>query len=398
MTALRYAALLLALALPVAARAQTPVTLGVLADMSGPAMDMAGPGAVIATQMAVDDFGGSVLGRPIKVISADDQLKAELGSQIARRWYDTEGVDLILDVPVSSIGLAVQQVSREKQKLFITTSSQTADFTGKFCSPYSMQWDFNTTALVNGTARALVERGMKSWFFLTADYAFGISLANEAAKVVRANGGSVVGEVRHPFNAPDLTSFVLQARDSSAQVIGLADGPPDNMNAIRDAAEFGLAAAGKSLAGLFIVITDVHGAGLQATQGLLLTDSFYWDATDETRTWSRRFFAKHGKMPTSMQAADYSAALHYLKAVKAAGTTDPLPVAAKMREAPVDDVFTHGGTLRIDGLMVHDLLLLQVKTPAESKAPWDYYTILSRIPANQAFPPLKGEGCPLVKD
>jgi len=389
-----------ALLLPAIAGAQSigaPVVIGVLADLSGPTMDMTGPGSVLATQMAVDDFGGTVLGRPIKVISADEQLKPDIGAQIARRWYDTEGVDLIVDVPSSAVGLAVQQVSREKERLFITTPTLTADFTGKFCSPYAMQWNFDTTALANGTARAIVARGKKTWFFLTADYAFGISMEHDAARVIEANGGDVIGEVRHPFNAADLTSFVVQAQASGAEVIGLASGPPDNMLAIREASEFGLAKSSQIMAGLFVVITDIHAAGLQATQGLLLTDSFYWDADDASRAWSKRFFAKLAKMPTSVQAADYSATLHFLKAVKAAGTTDALLVGAKMRALPVEDFFAHHGTLRIDGLMVHDLLLAQVKTPQDSKAPWDYYRILATIPGEQAFPPLEGEGCALAK-
>ena len=375
--------------------AARPVTIGVLTDMSGSSMDLSGPGSVAATQMAVEDFGASVLGRPIRVISGDHQLKADIGAQIARQWYDTEGVDLIVDVPVSAVGLAVQQVSREKRRLFITTATGTADFTGRFCSPYSMQWSFDTTALANGTARALVQRGAKSWFFLTADYAFGASLERDAAKVVTELGGKVLGQVRHPFNAPDLTSFVLQAQASGAQVIGLANGPPDNMTAIREAAEFG-GGNGQIMAGLFVLITDIHGLGLKAAQGLLLTDSFYWDFDDQTRAWSKRFYAKLGKMPTSVQAADYSAVLHYLQAVKAAGTIDADAVAAEMRAAPIQDAFAHHGVLRADGLMVHDLFLAQVKRPEESKGAWDYYRILSTIPGDQAFPKLADEGCPLV--
>ena len=377
------------------AHAEVPVTIGVLTDMSGSSMDLSGPGSVLATQMAVEDFGGVVLGRPIHVISGDHLLKADVGAGIARRWYDTEGVDLILDVPVSAVGLAVQQVSREKHRLFITTGTGTADFTGKFCSPYAMQWGFDTTALANGTARALVERGSKKWFFLTADYAFGASLERDAARVVTELGGTVLGQVKHPFNASDLTSFVVQALASGADVIGLANGPPDNMTAIKAAAEFN-GGRGPVMAGLFVVITDIHGLGLQAAQGLLLTDSFYWDFDDRTRAWSRRFFARLGKMPTSVQAADYSAASHYLRAVRDAGTTDPDAVARKMRDTPVEDMFARHGTLRVDGLMVHDLFLAQVKKPEESKAAWDYYTILSTIAGERAFPRLDDEGCALV--
>ena len=375
--------------------AQAPITIGVLTDMSGSSMDLSGPGSVLATQMAVEDFGDSVLGRKVRVISGDHQLKADIGAGIARRWYDTDGVDLILDVPVSAVGLAVQQVSREKRRLFITTGTGTSDFTGKFCSPYAMQWGFDTTALANGTARALLERGAKKWFFLAADYAFGASLERDAAKVVREMGGTVLGEVKHPFNATDLTSFVVQAQASGADVIGLANGPPDNVTAIKAAAEFG-GGKGPMMAGLFVVITDIHGLGLSAAQGLLLTESFYWDFDDRTRAWSRRFYDRMGKMPTSVQAADYSAASHYLLAVKEVGTTDPDAVAQKMRDLPVEDMFARRGRLRVDGLMVHDLFLAQVKRPAESKASWDYYKILSTIPGERAFPRLEDEGCPLV--
>lgn len=386
-------AAMLAVAGPAAA--QTPVTIGVLTDMSGSSMDLSGPGSVLATTMAVEDFGGTVLNRPVRVISGDHQLKADVGAAIARRWYDTDGVDLILDVPVSAVGLAVQQVSRDKKRLFITTGTGTSDFTGKFCSPYAMQWNYDTTALANGTARALVDRGAKRWFFLTADYAFGAALERDAARVVVANGGTVLGEVKHPFNASDLTSFVLQAQSSGADVIGLANGPPDNTTAIKEAAEFGRG-RGPAIAGLLVLITDVHGLGLAAAQGLLLTEAFYWDLDARTRAWSRRFYDRAGKMPTSVQAADYSATLHYLQAVQSAGTTDAEAVAQAMREHPVEDMFARHGTLRRDGLLVHDLVLAQVKAPDESTAPWDYYHILSTIPGDQAFPKLEDEGCPLA--
>ena len=396
----RSAVLALAAALctaaPTARTQPAPVTIGVLTDMSGSSMDLAGPGSVIATTMAVEDFGGAVLGRPVRVVSGDHQLKADVGAAIARRWYDTEGVDLILDVPVSAVGLAVQQVSRDKGKLMITTGTGTSDFTGRFCSPYAMQWNFNTTALANSTAGALVARGKKRWFFLVADYAFGTALEHDAARVVTATGGTVLGEVKHPFNASDLSSFVVQAESSGADVIGLANGPPDNTNAIRAAAEFG-GSKGPVMAGLLVVITDVHGLGLQAAQGLLLTEAFYWDMDEKTRAWSQRFFERMGKMPTSVQAADYSATLHYLQAVRDAGTTDALAVAQKMRDAPVEDMFARHGVLRRDGLLVHDMFLFQVKTPAESKAPWDYYTTLATVSGDQAFPRLEDENCPLVK-
>jgi branched-chain amino acid transport system substrate-binding protein len=372
------------------------VKLGVLTDMAGPAQDATGPGSVLAAQMAVEDFGGKVLDKPIEVISADYQLKPDVGATIARQWYDVEKVDVILDVPVSAVGLAVQAVSRDKQKLLIVHSTGTADFTGKFCTPYSMQWAFNTVALAVGTAREVVKRGGDSWFFLTADYAFGHSLERDASKVVVESGGKVVGAVRHPFQTPDLSSFVLQAQTSKAKIIGLAAGPPDNTNAIKLGGEFCVFQGGQQMAGLLVLITDVHALGLKAAQGLVLTTSFYWDMDEQTRAWSKRFFAKRNKMPTMWQAGVYSSVIHYLKAVQAAGTDEPLKVAAKMREMPVEDFFSRHGKLREDGLMVHDLLLVQVKKPEDSKYPWDYYQVLTTIPGDQAFQP-PDPVCPLVK-
>jgi len=382
-----------------AAKAQVSddvVKIGVLTDMSGPASTPTGPGSVAAAEMAVADFGGTVLGKPITVISADHQLKPDVAAGIAREWYDRDQVDLIVDVPVSAVGLAVQGVANEKKKLFITHSTGTADFHGKFCSPYTMQWVFDTHALAVGTAQEVVKRGGTSWFFLTADYAFGYSLEKDASDVIKANGGTVVGAVRHPFRTPDLSSFILQAQASKAKIIGLASGPPDNVNAIKLGGEFGLFAGGQQMAGLLVLITDIDGLGLKTAQGLVLTTSFYWDMDDKTREWSKRFFAKMGRMPTMWQAGVYSSVMHYLKAIKAAGTDDPLKVAAKMREMPVEDFFSRNGKLREDGLMVHDLVLVQVKKPDESKYPWDYYQILAHIPGDQAFGP-PNPACPLVK-
>jgi len=372
------------------------VKIGVLTDMSGPASTPTGPGSVTAAEMAVADFGGNVLGKPITVISADHQLKPDVAAGIAREWYDRGQVDLIVDVPVSAVGLAVQGVANEKKKLFITHSTGTADFHGKFCSPYTMQWVFDTHALAVGTAQEVVKRGGSSWFFLTADYAFGYSLEKDASDVVKANGGTVVGAVRHPFRTPDLSSFILQAQASKAKIIGLASGPPDNVNAIKLGGEFGLFAGGQQMAGLLVLITDIDGLGLKTAQGLVLTTSFYWDMDDKTREWSKRFFAKMGRMPTMWQAGVYSSVMHYLKAIKAAGTDDPLKVAAKMRDMPIEDFFSRTGKLREDGLMVHDLVLVQVKKPEESKYPWDYYQILAHIPGDQAFGP-PNPACPLVK-
>jgi branched-chain amino acid transport system substrate-binding protein len=372
------------------------VKIGVLTDMSGPASDATGPGSLFAAQMAVADFGGKVLGVPIEVISADSQLKPDIGAGIARRWYDSEQVDLIVDVPVSAVGLAVQRVANEKQKLFITHSTGTADFHGKFCSAYAIQWVFDTRALAVGTAQEVVKRGGDTWFFLTADYAFGHSLERDASQVITANGGKVLGAVRHPFAAPDLSSFILQAKASKAKIIGIASGPPDNVNAIKLGGEFGIFAGGQQMAGLLVLITDIHALGLKAAQGLALTTSFYWDMDDQTRAWSKRYYDRLHKMPTMWQAGVYSSVMTYLNAIKASGTDDPLKVTAEMRAHPINDFFSRNGKLREDNLMVHDLILVQVKKPEESKQPWDYYKILAHIPGDQAFGP-PDPACPLVK-
>jgi branched-chain amino acid transport system substrate-binding protein len=372
------------------------VKIGVLTDLSGPAASATGPGSVAAAQMAIDDFGGKVLGKPIALISADTQNKPDIAAGIARQWYDVDKVDLIVDVPVSAVGLAVQNVATDRKKLLIVHSTGTADFHGKFCSPYAIQWVFDTHALAVGTAQAVVKRGGDTWFFLTADYAFGHSLERDASQVITENGGKVLGSVAHPFATQDLSSFILQAQASKAKIIGIASGPPDNVNAVKLGGEFGIFAGGQQMASLLMLITDVHALGLKAAQGLLLTTSFYWDMDDKTRDWSKRFFAKVNHMPTMWQAGVYSSMIHYLKAVQAAGTDDPLKVAAKMREMPVEDFFARNGRLREDGLMVHDLMLVQVKKPVESKYPWDYYQILTRIPGDQAFGP-PNPACSLIK-
>jgi branched-chain amino acid transport system substrate-binding protein len=372
------------------------VKIGVLTDMNGPASTPTGQGSVTAAQMAVDDFGGKVLGKPISVIAGDHQLKPDIGAAIARRWYDVEQVDLIVDVPVSAVGLAVQNIANEKKKLFIAHSTGTADFHGKFCSPYTMQWVFDTHALAVGTAQEVVKRGGDDWFFITDDYAFGHSLEKDASTVIAKNGGKVLGSVRLPLATPDLSSFVLQAQSSRAKIIGIAGGPPNNMNAIKTGAEFGVFKGGQQMAALLALITDIHSLGLPAAQGLLLTTSFYWDMDDKTREWSKRYFAKMNRMPTMWQAGVYSSVMHYLNAIKESGTDEPLKVAAKLREKPIEDFFARNGKLREDNLMVHDLMLVQVKKPEESKYPWDYYTILARIPGEEAFGP-PDPACSLVK-
>jgi branched-chain amino acid transport system substrate-binding protein len=401
MTAIRTLSLagLFALSLPGMASAQISddvVKIGVLTDLSGPASTPTGQGSVTAAQMAVDDFGGTVLGKPITVISADHQLKPDIGAGIARRWYDVEQVDVILDVPVSAIGLAVQSIANEKKRLMITHATGTADFHGKFCTPYALQWVFDTRALAVGTAQEVVKRGGDTWFFITDDYAFGHSLERDASAVIVKNGGKVLGSVRPPFATPDLSSFVLQAQASKAKIIGIAAGPPNNTNEIKLGGEFGVFQGGQQMAGLLVLITDVHALGLKAAQGLVLTTSFYWDMDDKTREWSKRYFAKMNRMPTMWQAGVYSSVMHYLNAIKEAGTDEPLKVTAKMREHPIEDFFARNGRLREDGLMVHDLILVQVKKPEESKYPWDYYQILTRISGDQAFGP-PDPACSLVK-
>ena len=363
------------------------VKIGVLTDMNGPASTPTGQGSVTAAQMAVDDFGGTVLGKPITVVTGDHQLKADIGAGIARRWYDTEQVDVILDVPVSAVGLAVQNVAKEAKKLLIVHSTGAADFHGKFCNPYAIQWVFDTHALAVGTAQEVVKRGGDSWFFITDDYAFGHSLERDASAVITKNGGKVLGAVRPPFATADLSSFILQAQASKAKIIGIAGGPPNNVNEIKLGGEFGIFKSGQQMAGLLVLVTDVHALGLKAAQGLLLTTSFYWDMDEKTRQWSKRYFDKMNRMPTMWQAGVYSSVMHYLNAVKAAGTDEPLKVAAAMRKTPVEDFFARHGRLREDNLMVHDLVLVQVKTPEESKYPWDYYKILSHISGDEAFGP-----------
>jgi branched-chain amino acid transport system substrate-binding protein len=382
------AAALLASSMAFAQVSDDVVKIGVLTDMNGPASSPTGKGSVTAAQMAVEDFGGTVLGKPITVITGDHQLKPDIGAGIARRWYDVDQVDLIVDVPVSAVGLAVQNIAKDKQKLFITHSTGAADFHGKFCTPYAIQWVFDTHALAVGTAQEVVKRGGDSWFFITDDYAFGHSLEKDAAAVVTKMGGKVLGSVRPPFATPDLSSFVLQAQASKAKIIGIAGGPPNNGTAIKTGAEFGIFKGGQQMAALLALITDIHALGLPAAQGLLLTTSFYWDMDDKTREWSKRYFAKMNKMPTMWQAGVYSSVMSYLAAIKEAGTDEPMKVTARMREKPIEDFFSRNGKLREDNLMVHDLMLVQVKSPDESKYPWDYYKILAKIPGDEAFGPI----------
>jgi branched-chain amino acid transport system substrate-binding protein len=376
--------------------AAAPVKIGVLTDMSSLYADIGGQGSVAAAQMAIDDFGGKVLGKPIELVSADHHNKPDIGAGIARRWYDEEGVDVITDVPTSSVALAVEDVSRDKHKLVLFTGAGSSDITGKNCSPYAAHWVYDTYALAHGTGSAIVKQGGTSWFFITADYAFGHALQRDTAAVVEANGGKVLGDVNVPLNTADFSSYLLQAQASKAKIIGLANAGGDTINSIKQAAEFGVVRGGQKLAGLLVFITDVNSLGLKTAQGLQLTSAFYWDQDDQTRAWSRRFFDKIQRMPTMTQAGVYSAVHHYLEAVKALGTKDPDKVMAKMRATPINDFMTKSGTLRIDGRVLRNLYLFEVKSPAESKAPWDYLKELRTIPADQAFRPLDKGGCPLV--
>ena len=372
------------------------VKLGVLNDQSGVYADLAGPGSVAAAKMAVADFGGKVLGKPIEVIFADHQNKPDIATPIVNQWLDVDKVDVILDVPTSSVALAVQEITKNKNRIHLNSTAGTSDLTGKACSPTGIHWTYDTYALANSTGRALTKDGGDTWYFITADYAFGHALEKDTAAAVLAAGGKVLGSVRTPFPNQDFSSFLLQAQSSKAKVIGLANAGGDMINAIKQAGEFGITQS-QRLAGLLTFISDIHSLGLATTKGLVLTTGFYWDRDDETRAWSKRFAERNnGRMPTMVQAGVYSAVMHYLKAVQAAGTDEAKAVVAKMREMPVNDFFAKNGKIRADGRMVHDMYLVQVKTPEESKYPWDYYNILQVVPGDEAFRPLDQGGCPLV--
>ncbi len=373
------------------------VKIGVSTDMASLYADINGPGAVIATQMAIEDFGGSVLGQKIEFISGDIQNKADVAATTAGRWYDNEKVDMILGAGGSSSSIASARVAGEKKKIFIATDPASSDLTGKLCNPYSMHWVYDTAALANGTGSAVVKAGGKSWYFLTADYAFGYALERDVSNVVKKAGGSVLGGVKHPINTSDFSSFLLQAQASKAQVIGLANAGGDTINAIKQASEFGIVKGGQRLAGLLVFISDVHSLGLERAQGLNLTEAFYWDLNDRTRDFSKRFAARfNGKMPTSVQAGFYSATLAYLNAVKATGTDDPDKVMAAMKAAKWDDPIFGPSYVRQDGRKMHDMYLFEVKKPSESKGPWDYYKLLARISGEEAFRPMADGECPLV--
>ncbi|NKK62046.1 ABC transporter substrate-binding protein [Rhizobium leguminosarum] len=373
------------------------VKIGILNDQSGVYADFGGKSSVEAAQMAVEDFGGKVLDVPVEIVNADHQNKADIASNIARQWYDTEQVDAIMELTTSSVALAVQAIGKEKKKIDIVTGAATTDLTGKACSPYGFHWAYDTHALAVGTGGALVKQGGDSWFFLTADYAFGYSLEQQASDYVKASGGTVVGAVRHPLSSQDFSSFLLQAQSSGAKVIGLANAGLDTSNAIKQAAEFGITQGGQHLAALLFTLAEVHGLGLEAAQGLTLTEGFYWNRDDESRAFAKKFFARTGKMPNMTHTGTYSAVTQYLKAVQKAGTDETEAVAKQLHEMPVDDVFGRGGTVGANGRMIHDMYLLQVKKPSESKEPWDYFNVLATIPGKEAYIDPAKSGCNLVK-
>jgi branched-chain amino acid transport system substrate-binding protein len=399
-TLIQAAGLALALAVAGAAQAQISdgvVRIGVLTDLSGAYSDLSGQGAVVATQMAIDDFLAQE--RPdfkVDMVSADHQDKGDIAANKAREWFEQGKVDVVTELVNSSTALAVQKIGKEKNRVVLISGAASTKITNEECNDVTVHWTYDTYAVANGTAKAVVQQGGKTWFFLTADYAFGQSLEKDASDVVTANGGTVLGAVRHPFPGSDFSSFLLKAQASGAQVIGLANAGTDTTNSIKQAAEFGITPK-QSLAGLLVFITDVNSLGLKATQGMYLTEGFYWDLNDETRAWSKRFFEKHKRMPTMVQAGQYSSVMHYLKAVKSLNSDDTQKVMAQMKKTPVNDFFAQNGRIRDDGRMVHDMYLFQVKKPAESKGPWDYYNVRATIPAAEAFQPLAASKCPLIK-
>jgi len=373
------------------------VKIGVLTDLSGTYSDLAGKGAVLATKMAIDDFVAKE--KPsfkVELVSADHQNKGDIAANKAREWFEKDKVDMATEMVTTSVALAVQKIAKDKNRIALMSGPGSTAITNENCNDVSVHWTYDTYALANGTAKAVTQAGGKKWFFLTADYAFGHALEKDATDVVKANGGEVMGSVRHPFPGNDFSSYLLKAQSSGAQVIGLANAGGDTINSIKQAAEFGITPK-QSLAGLLVFITDVHSLGLKNTQNMFLTEGFYWDLNDETRAWSKRFFDLHKRMPTMVQAGQYSSTMHYLKAVKAINSDDTAKVMAQMKKTPVNDFFAKNGKIRDDGRMVHDMYLLQVKKPSESKTPWDYYHVKATIPAAEAFQPLSASRCPLIK-
>ena len=374
------------------------IKIGVLSDMSSLYTDLAGAGSVVAAKMAIEDSGIEKRGYKVEVVSADHQNKADVGSAIARQWYDVDKVDVIVDTPNSGVALAVNQITKDKGKAFLVSGAASSDLTGKACSPNTIHWTYDTWMLANGTGNAIVKTGGDSWFFITADYAFGHALERDTEAVVLKSGGKVLGKVRAPLNTQDFSSFLLQAQSSKAKIIGLANAGGDTTNSIKQAAEFGIVKGGQNLAGLLVFLTDIHALGLPTAQGLIFTETFYWDMNDQTRAFARRFAPlDKGIHPTMIHAGVYSAVTHYLKAVEALKSDDGTKVIEKMKATPTDDPLFGKGSIRVDGRKIHPAYLVEVKKPAESKGPWDYYKIRATIPADQAFRPLADGGCPLVK-
>jgi branched-chain amino acid transport system substrate-binding protein len=373
------------------------VKIGVLTDMSSLYMDNAGPGSVAAAQMAIDDFGGRVLGKKIELVTGDNLNKADVGANITREWIDREGVDAIVDVPNSAVAFAVNELTRAKNRVFLATGTASSRLTGDACSPTTVHWTYDTYALAKGTGQAVVQNGGDSWFFIAADFAVGAALMADTERVIKANGGRVLGAVRHPINSSDFSSYILQAQASKAKIIGLATAGGDMINLVKQSAEYKVGQGGQHLAGLLVFIADIHSLGLQAAQGLMLTSAFYWDLNDETRAWSKRFATRYPKVPTMIHAGTYGAVTHYLKAIAAAGTDEAKAVTAKMKEMPVNDFMTKKGVIRADGRLVRDMYLFQVKSPAESRGGFDYYKLVATIPGEQAFRPLGEGGCSLAK-
>lgn len=373
------------------------IKVGVLTDMSGFTSDANGKGSVLAAQFAAEEFAAQLPGTKIEVIFADHQNKPDVGASIARRWIENENVNVILDVPLSSVALAVSEVVRSSNALLIISSSGSTELTGSKCSPHTIQWTYDTWALARGTAKTVTESGGKRWFFLTSDYSFGLALEKDASKLVKGNGGTVIGSVRHPINSSDFSSFLLQAQASNADVIALANGVGDTINSIKQASEFNIGGDKQKIVALLLQLTDVHSIGLKIAQGLYLTQAFYWDMNEGTRAFADRFKAKDGRRPTDVQAGVYSSLIHYLKAVKKTGTTNAEAVAVAMRDMPTNDPLFGHGLVRRDGRVIHDMYVMRVKSPSESKAPWDYFDLVSTIPGAEAFRPEFEGDCYLVK-
>ena len=373
------------------------IKIGVLNDQTGPYSAHTGIGSVDAARMAIEDFGGSVLGAPIELVAADHQNKPDVGLVIARRWFDTEGVDVIVDVPTSSVALAVQQLVRDRQKLVLFSGPGASDLTGKACSPFGIAWTYDSYAISAAPVQAALQAGFKTWYFLTVDFAFGHAIERDATAAILAGGGQVIGTTRHPFNTADLSSFLLTAQNSKASIIGLANAGPDAVNSLKQAREFGIVAGGQKIAALLLSIIDVHALGLETAQGVLLTESFYWDQNEETRAWSKRFFDRNKKMPSMLQAGVYGAVTHYLKAVAAVGTGNSAEIRAAMAKLPINDFMTTDGQIRADGRVMRDFYVFEVKSPKESRAAWDYYKLVKTVPAALAAIPVSESQCDLLR-